>query len=41
MIPVIIRAGNFWDGVAQKLLGPLEILIVEDTMAGIGRFCRV
>ena len=37
MTPVIIRAGNVWDGVAQRPLGPREILILGETIAEIGR----
>jgi hypothetical protein len=36
MKPVIIRAGNFWDGISEKPLGPREILVPGETIAEIG-----
>ena len=37
MKPVIIRAGNFWNGISEKPLGPREILVLGETIAEIGR----
>lgn len=37
MTSVIIRAGNVWDGVAQKPLGPQEILIHGNMIAEMGK----
>jgi hypothetical protein len=35
MKPVVIRAENFWDGVAKKPPGPREILVLGETIAEI------
>ena len=35
MKPVVIRAGNIWDGISQKPLGPREILVMGDRIAEI------
>ncbi len=40
MTPVVIRAGNVWDGTAQKPLGPREILVLGETIAEIGKTVR-
>jgi len=37
MKPVILRAGNFWDGISEKPLGPREILVLGETIAEIGK----
>ncbi len=37
MKPVVIRAGNFWDGISEKPLGPREILVLGETIAEIGK----
>lgn len=37
MKPVVIRAGNFWDGISEKPLGPREILVLGETIADIGK----
>ncbi len=36
MRPILIRAGNFWDGISKKSLGPREILVIGETIAEIG-----
>ena len=36
MKPVVIRAGNFWDEISEKPLGPREILVSGETIAEIG-----
>jgi len=35
--PIVIRAGNFWDGISEKPLGPREILVLGETIAEIGK----
>jgi tryptophan 2-monooxygenase len=35
MRPVVLRAGNVWDGIAQRPLGPREILVLGETIAEI------
>ena len=37
MKPIVIRAGNFWDGISEKPLGPREILVLGETIAEIGK----
>ncbi|MCX6691022.1 MAG: amidohydrolase family protein [Methanoregula sp.] len=36
MKPVVIRAGNFWDGISRKPHGPREVLVLGETIAEIG-----
>ncbi len=36
MKAVVIRAGNFWDGITEKPSGPREILVLGETIAEIG-----
>jgi len=40
MKSVLIRAGNFWDGLSDRPLGQREILIEGDTITGIGTEVR-
>ncbi len=35
--PVVIVAGNVWDGLADQALGPMEILVVEGKIAAMGK----
>jgi tryptophan 2-monooxygenase len=37
MKPVVIRAGNFWDGKSGKPTGPREVLVMGETIAEIGK----
>lgn len=41
MKPVVIRAGNFWDGISEKPVGPREILITGETIAEIGKTVNI
>ena len=41
MIPVVIRAGNVWDGIAKKPLGSREILVLGETIAEIGKSVQI
>jgi len=40
MTPVVIRAGNVWDGITDKPLGPREILILGETITEIEKTVR-
>ena len=33
MKAVVIRAGNFWNGITEKPYGPREILVLGETIA--------
>jgi tryptophan 2-monooxygenase len=40
MKPVVIRAGNFWDGISEKPIGQREILVIGERIAEIGKTVR-
>ena len=41
MKSVVIRAGNFWDGISEKPIGQREILVIGERIAEIGKTVRV
>lgn len=41
MKPIVIRAGNVWDGISEKPVGPREILITGETIAEIGKTVNI
>ena len=40
MKSVVIRAGNFWDGISEKPIGQREILVIGERIAEIGKTVR-
>ena len=41
MKSIVIRAGNFWDGISEKPIGQREILVIGERIAEIGKTVRV
>jgi len=41
MVPIVIRAGNLWDGVSERPAGPGEILVEGPTITAIGKSVSV